>query len=202
METVLAQMAALDPVSILAVVLGVTLVAGLSVPVPASLTMLAAGAVTAVGGLPLWAVMAAGLAGAVAGDLGGMMLGRGAEAALRPWLSRRPRLAARVDQAETALRERGDAAIFLSRWLVAPLGPAVSLAAGAAGTPVARFLVIVLAGRVLWVAITAGLGRGFAGGLAKLGPVLGQVVLALTVLAVVVVAVRVIQSAKPRAGGP
>jgi membrane protein DedA with SNARE-associated domain len=60
---------------------------------------------------------------------------------------------------------RGSAAVFLSRWFVAALGPYVNLAAGAARLPWSKFTFWGIAGEAVWVALYVGLGHSFTGNL-------------------------------------
>jgi membrane protein DedA with SNARE-associated domain len=71
-----------------------------------------------------------------------------------------------VGRAAALLAQRGGLAVFLSRWLVAPLGPYVNLAAGASGMGWASFTAWGVAGEVVWVTLYVGLGYTFAGNLA------------------------------------
>lgn len=138
----------------------ITFLSCLALPVPASLAMMAAGAFVAVGDLSGTEVIAAALVGAVAGDQAGYALGRRAKA----WLARlalRGGLGVRIGTARSYLAARGGRAVFLSRWLVSPLGPYVNLAAGAAGLDWRRFSMASLAGECLWVGLYVGLGWAF-----------------------------------------
>lgn len=158
-ETVRQTLAAADPALVLGLVGAIAFVTGLGVPGPASLALVLAGAAVAAGAMDFAALMAAGTAGAVAGDLGGHAIGRGgAGAAAGRGPGARRGLAAALARAAAFLQRRGLAAVFLSRWLVSPLGPWVSLAAGAARMPVLPFLAAAVAGRILWVAVYGGVG--------------------------------------------
>lgn len=151
----------------------------LALPIPASLVMLAAGAFAAAGdlnALPLWI---GALAGATLGDQGGYWLGRLFGPRLLGRLSRRPRGALMVDRAVASLAERRLPAIFLSRWLVSPLGPYVNFAAGAARINWLGFTLPALAGECVWVSIYIGLGYSFSADIESLGSVLGNLAAAI-----------------------
>ena len=161
----------------------VTFLACLLVPVPASLLLLAAGAFSAAGDLD-WKWIAAGtLAGAAAGDLTCWRLGGVVGARLDG-----PRTAASMARARTLLYRRGALAVFLSRWLFSPLGPYVNLAAGAAGVPLSRMLVPLLAGETIWVTIYLGLGRIFGAQYQAVAELAGSLLGLLAALAVAVLA--------------
>jgi membrane-associated protein len=155
-------------------VAGTTLMSCLALPVPASLVMLAAGGFAASGDLVFWQVALAAFVGAVAGDHAGFLVGRSAGAALLARLSRAPKRAAVLDRAGEYLRSRGAVAVFLSRWLLSPLGPYVNLAGGAAGLSYRRFTPPDLAGEALWVGLYTGLGFAFADRIVALGELLGN----------------------------
>lgn len=145
-----------------AVIALTTFLSCLALPVPASMVMLTGGAFTATGDLSLWAVAGGALAGAVLGDQAGYSLGWRGGAALAPRIAAKPRRAAALARARGLVEERGGAGVFLSRWLVSPLGPWVNLVAGAAEMNRARFTLWAVAGECVWVALYVGLGRAFA----------------------------------------
>jgi len=145
-----------------AVIALTTFLSCLALPVPASLVMLTGGAFTASGDLPLISVALAALVGAVLGDQVGYMLGVRGRAALEARLTRKPRQAALMERARALIERRGGIGVFLSRWLVSPLGPWVNFAAGAAAMRRPRFTAWAIAGECVWVAIYVGLGRVFA----------------------------------------
>lgn len=136
----------------------------LMVPVPTSALLLMAGALSGTGHLWLPELMAGAVLGATAGDLTAFSLAR----RMAPWLNRPgSRRAALFGKARDLISRRGVMAVFLSRWLVTPLGPATNYVAGATGMARGRFAGASLAGECLWAAIHLGLGhlmaRGFRG---------------------------------------
>ncbi|MFN3970779.1 MAG: DedA family protein [Gemmobacter sp.] len=157
-----ALIASADPVLILLLIAGLACVTGLGIPGPASLALIAAGAAVAAGVVDGVALLAAGTAGAVAGDLGGYAIGAKGAETLRRHAGRRPRLAALLGRAEVMLARHGLWAVFATRWAVPPLGPSVSLVSGAARVALGPFLALSVMGRLIWVALYAGLGLVFA----------------------------------------
>ena len=135
----------------------------LALPVPASILMIAAGGFVATGDLSLAASSGAALAGALAGDQAGYLVGRWGGSRLIDRLSAR---AEPLASATAFLATRGGIAVFLSRWLAAALGPYVNVAAGAAGLPWLRFTLWGASGEVVWVAVYVGAGYTFSGNLA------------------------------------
>ncbi|MBF9035622.1 DedA family protein [Rhodobacterales bacterium HKCCE2091] len=150
-----------------------TFLSCLALPVPTSLIMLSAGGFAASGDLVLWQAALAAFAGAVLGDQAGYRIGAWGGEALTARL-RSPARARLYDRAASELRRRGPLAVFLSRWLVSPLGPYVNFAAGAAGLRRARFTWPAVAGEAVWVAIYIGLGAAFTGDLVALAGLLGN----------------------------
>lgn len=172
-------------VPILAVI---TCLSCLAMPVPASLMMLGAGALAVSGDLSLPGAMAGAFLGAVVGDQLGYRIGH----AGGRWLDNRlrdgtkPALA--FTRAQAMLRKRGAGAVFLSRWLLSPLGPYVNFAAGSARLPWPRFTLWAAAGEVIWVATYVSLGYFFATRITMLAQISQALVGLLAAVAVMVVA--------------
>ncbi|MBE9635881.1 DedA family protein [Salipiger mangrovisoli] len=139
-------------------ILGATITfASLGVPMlPASLMLLVAGTLAAAGELPVVATMLTALCAAVLGDQLGFWLGR----LLGPKVAQRDDPTTR--RALALLAARGPMAVFLSRWLIAPLGPAMNVVAGAGGLGWPRFLLADLAGEIVWASSYMALGASFA----------------------------------------
>ena len=139
-----------------------TFLSCLLLPVPASLLLIAAGAFVASDDLTLVPVVTAALTGFLVGDQIAFSLGRGA----RSWLGRQGgRRAVLIARAQAMLAARGGLAVFLSRWLFSPLGPWMTLAAGAAGFARGPFTLASLSGAAIWATIYLGLGLGFGANL-------------------------------------
>lgn len=70
--------------------------------------------------------------------------------------------------------------MFLSRWLLSPLGPWVNAAAGLSDMPLRRFTPWEVTGEALWVALYVGTGHAAAGSIeaaqAAIGNALGALV--------------------------
>lgn len=143
----------------------VTYLSCLAIPVPASILMLVAGGFAAAGDLVLWQVAGAALGGAVAGDQTGYLLGRKGGAALFDRATK-GKHAAMVTRAARLIQARGAVAVFLSRWLVSPLGPYVNLIAGATRIGWLPFAIAGVAGEAVWIGLYIGAGFAFGGNLA------------------------------------
>ncbi len=158
-------------------VLAITLSAFLScllVPIPTSLMMLAGGAFAAAGDLSFPAVAGGAWLGAVAGDQTGFRIGRTAGPGIGRFAARHPRREALFARARRVVDDHGGYGVFLSTWAVAPLGPYVNLAAGAAGLGAWRFTLWDAAGEAIWVIGYAGLGYLFADRIETLGAFLSN----------------------------
>lgn len=146
----------------------------LALPIPASILMLAAGGFAASGDLVLGQVIAAALAGAVAGDQIGFWLGRRGGAAWVDRLARGPR-AALILRARGLIATRGALAVFLSRWLFSPLGPYVNVMGGAMRQGWGVFTLWAVAGEAVWCGLYILAGRAAGGNLTAASDMLGSV---------------------------
>ena len=152
----------------------VTFLSCLCVPIPSSLMMLAGGSFAATGDLNTTATVAAAFSGAVIGDNTGYLLARKFGTRLTGWLDANPKRAKLRDSAESYMNAKGPISIFLSCWLVAPLGPYVNLVSGMTRFNWAQFALWGAFGEVFWVGIYVGLGYNFSEQITTLGSLLGN----------------------------
>lgn len=146
----------------------IVMLASIGLPVPGSLAVLVSGSLAAAGEFDPLSVAATCFCAAVTGDNIGYGIGRFGRGLAG---GRRIPL---LPRASAYLQERGGMAVFLSRWLVAPLGPAVNVVAGAAQMPWRRYLAAELAGEVVWTTLYVGLGMAFAPFAVQLSDILGN----------------------------
>src|SRR5215210_8935015 len=106
----------------LPVLFGVLLFGSIGVPLPGSLLLVAAGSFVEQGDINQWSVLVLASAGAILGDNIGYFLGRWGGRRLVRWLSRFVGGEARLEHVEGWLKRHGGLGIFLSRWLLTPLG--------------------------------------------------------------------------------
>lgn len=137
-----------------------TFLSCLAMPVPASMLMLAAGGFAAADDLSVWQVVFAALAGAVCGDQTGYWIARKGGAHLLDRLGTGAR-AQPLARARAFVAQRGAVAVFLSRWLISPLGPYANAIAGATRMPWPTFAVAASAGEAVWVGVYVGAGYAF-----------------------------------------
>ena len=151
----------------------VLLVGAIGLPSPGSLLLLVAGSFVEQGEMSLWQVLALACAGSVIGDQIGYALGRWGgrrvTSRLDRWFGER-----RLKSAGEWLKRRGGGAVFISRWLLTPLGPFVNIASGLTGYSWPRFLLYDLLGEALWVALYVLLGKFFSDRVEELSDTLGD----------------------------
>lgn len=146
------------------------LLGGLGVPVPATLMLLAAGALVRQNRLD-GAVALVALAGAVSGDIGSYLMGR---YGLRGLVARLEK-GASWRRAEKTFDEKGAIAILLTRFFLTPLALPTNLIAGGERFPLAKFAAASVAGEVVWVLFYGGLGFVFASSWAAVGAQAGRI---------------------------
>jgi membrane protein DedA with SNARE-associated domain len=129
--------------------------------VPSEATVISAGVLAGTGDLNIFLVVAAGAAGAFAGDSGAYGLGRLLGPRVEARIAARPKAAGWRAWAERTLERHGGGVIVLARFV--PGGrSAATLTAGLVRMPPARFLLFAAAAGLAWASF-AGL-LGYAGG--------------------------------------
>jgi membrane protein DedA with SNARE-associated domain len=169
-ETILA----LVPTYGLPFLFGIAVLAASGVPVSSSLALLVTGAFIASGELGLTESYLTALAGAVLGDQIGYQIGFRAGSAVEERLSRKPKRAAQIARAKDFIGRFGGVGVFLTRWLLAPIGPITNIICGASDMRWLRFSIWDFAGEVLWVAIYIGIGYAFRGNLEEIAALMGE----------------------------
>lgn len=124
------------------------LVCAAGVPFPGSVILLAAGAFVRQGVISWPTALAFAVVGVVAGDSIAYFVGRLGG----PVVERRTGNNAVWQQAHDSFNRYGGWAIFLSRWLLTPIGVPMSILSGLGGYVFWRFLLLDFAGEFLWVA--------------------------------------------------
>jgi len=169
----------------LPILAGVVFIGCLGLPLPNGLLLIAAGSFAAAGQMNYWSVLWVGTAAAAGGDLLGYSIGRwGGHLAIQ----RLTRLRDRLLKAENKVRRHGGWGIFITRWLITPLGPWVNLLSGASEYPWPRFLLWDVAGEALWVVLYVSLGHVIAGQVQSISAVAGDITwIAVAVAAAVII---------------
>lgn len=142
-----------------ALVLGLALlIAALGVPLPATLLLLASGAFARQGVLDASVALGLALLGSVLGDSGSYCLGRCGGALVL----RRAETTTGWQRARTTFARRGALAILLTRFVLTPLALPTNLVAGSSRYAFQQFLLVDVAGELIWVLLYGGLGYLFA----------------------------------------
>jgi membrane-associated protein len=149
-------------------------VSSAGVPFPITLMLIATGSFVAQGEMVLWQVLIICSAGAIIGDNIGYGIGRWGGRKLVHRITKRFGGADMIKRAEAFTKRRGGLAIFLSRWLVTPLGPWLNLTSGITGYTWPRFLFWDVLGEVLWVVLYVSLGNIFSDRVGALADLLGN----------------------------
>jgi len=153
---------------------GVGVLAAIGLPLPSTLTVMAVGAFVAGGDMTALPSYLTALGAAITGDQIGYFIGYFGGNAVENRLAKKPSRARRIDQSKTLMRRWGGIGVFLSRWLVAPIGPLINILTGASEMRWLRFSLWDLAGEIIWVSIYIGLGYGFRGNIEALAALLGN----------------------------
>jgi membrane protein DedA with SNARE-associated domain len=132
------------------------------IPMPVKLLMLAAGAIVEHGDMQFWEVLATGSLGAVAGDQVGFFLGRHGGRPIVEKITARYGGSKMLNEAERSLGRWGMIAVFLSRWLITPIGPWLNVICGSVGFSWTLFTVVGVTGEILWVLVYVLLGMYFS----------------------------------------
>lgn len=166
------------------------LVGSAGVPLPASLLLVAAGSFVEQGELNLWSVLTLSATGAVLGDQIGYMIGRWGGRRLTQRMGKLVGGSDKVENTEKWLRKREGVGVFLSRWLLTPLGPVVNFTAGATQYSWPRFFLYDVLGELLWVVLYVLLGKFFSDRVQALNDLLGDLTWAvLGIIAAIVLGV-------------
>jgi membrane protein DedA with SNARE-associated domain len=177
-------------------------VAAVGLPLPITLLLLITGSMVSQGAMNLWLAIGAAGIGSILGDQAGYAIGRwggpAAIARLTPWLGK----SGQLEAMEAKLRHWGGPGIFVTRWLIGPLGPWINLACGTASFPWRWFLFWDALGELTGAALYISLGRYFSDRVMALDGVLGNVTgTAVALLAALLLGFQLVRYARrPRKG--
>jgi membrane protein DedA with SNARE-associated domain len=141
------------------VIMAVLFLSAFGAPLPATLTIIAAGALVRLDLLDSATAMLLGLLAVVIGDNLVYALGRFA----RRWSQQKFGESDLWRKAQALITRRGGVAIYLTRWLITTPAIPVTLAAAGGGVSYPRFLFYDIAGELTWIAVFGGLGYAFGG---------------------------------------
>ena len=145
----------------LVILAGTIYLAAMGAPVPGTVLLVLSGAFAASGDMePVSVVLVAFLA-AVAGDVSAYAIGYKGGVWLKGKLGASP-LGGQIGKAEAFMAKWGGLGVFLSRWLVAPIGPTLNYVAGIGRFSWQRFVLWDVLGEVIWVGLYVGIGMVFS----------------------------------------
>ena len=156
------------------VLFAVVMIASIGVPLPVSVLLIVTGSLVAQGVMPMWLAIAVASIGSVMGDQIGYAIGRWGGAVLVARFGGMLGGPERMAKAEAHVRRWGGPGVFLSRWLVTPLGSVINFTSGIAEYPWMRFLLWDVLGETLGAALYIVLGWIFSDRVMELDAALGD----------------------------
>ncbi|MGA2738760.1 MAG: DedA family protein [Bryobacteraceae bacterium] len=156
------------------VLFGVVAIASIGVPLPVSLLLIVTGSLVAQGLMPMWLAIAVASVGSVIGDQIGYAIGRWGGTALVSRFGGMLGGPERIAKAEAHARRWGGMGVFLSRWLVTPLGSLINFTSGIAEYPWMHFLMWDVLGETLGAVLYIVLGWVFSDRVMELDAALGD----------------------------
>jgi membrane protein DedA with SNARE-associated domain len=166
---------------------GIVAIAAIGLPLPVTLVLLIAGSMISQGAMNLWLAIGAAGAGSILGDQAGYAIGRWGGPKAIAKLSGLVGKKGGVEAVEAKARAWGGPGIYLTRWLLSPLGPWINLASGTAGYPWHRFLFWDVLGELTGAALYISLGRYFSDRIIALDGILGNLTWAVVALLAAIV---------------
>lgn len=155
----------------------VAFICALGVPLPIPVLMIAAGALVRQGHITLHTAILVTAGSALLAELIYYTAGRKLGPLARARLSRGPRgqrYAAIYDEAARRFGQRPGLTVYLTRWLIAPLGIPTNLIAGAARLSLRRFVICALLGNLMWIAAYTAVGYALGAEWQNVSPVLDR----------------------------
>lgn len=141
---------------------GAVVIAAAGVPLPVSWLLLAVGASAGQGQHAIVWVVGVALVAAVLGDHLGYLIGWAGGRWLVRRIARLLKGEEQLPRVQETLRRRGWMAVFLSRWLLLPLGSPCNWVCGSLGYPLGHFFVADVLGEALYVGLCVFLGVTFS----------------------------------------
>src|ERR1035437_2354401 len=119
---------------------GIVIIAAIGVPLPITLLLIVTGSMISQGAMNLWWALGVASAGSILGDQAGYAIGRWGGPVVLTKLSSLFGKRTSLQAMEAKAKAWGGPGIFMTRWLLSPLGPWINLASGTASYPWRRFL--------------------------------------------------------------
>jgi membrane protein DedA with SNARE-associated domain len=166
---------------------GIVSIAAIGVPLPITLLLIVVGSMISQGAMNVWWAIGVASAGSILGDQAGYVVGRWGGPAVIAKLSGLFGKHASLPAMEAKAKAWGGPGIFITRWLLSPLGPWINLASGTAGYPWRRFLFWDGLGEITGAVVFISLGRFFSDRVMALYGVLGDLTWAMAALLAAIV---------------
>ena len=144
------------------------LLAGLAIPLPSSMVVLAAGGFAAVGDLSLWRLLAVCFFAFCLADQLAFQIARFAGDPLLHRMRSSNRIGAMLNRSESMVNQHGLKAVVLSHTIVSPTAPYVNFLCGAGSMGWRSFSVAACSGSALWTLVLVSIGFLFSGRLPQL----------------------------------
>jgi len=161
---------------------GIVAIAAIGAPLPITLLLIVVGSMISQGAMNLWWAIGVASAGSILGDQAGYAIGRWGGQVVVTKLSRLFGKRANLQAMEAKAKAWGGPGIFMTRWLLSPLGPWINLASGTAGYPWRRFLLWDILGEITGAVVFISLGWFFSDSVMALYGVLGDLTWAIAAL--------------------
>jgi membrane-associated protein len=166
---------------------GIVTIAAIGVPLPITLLLIVVGSMISQGAMNLWWALGVASVGSILGDQAGYAIGRWGGPAVLTKLSGLFGRRANLQAMEAKAKAWGGPGIFMTRWLLSPLGPWINLASGTASYPWRRFLCWDILGEITGAVVFISLGRFFSDSVMALYGVLGDLTWAIGALLAAIV---------------
>jgi membrane protein DedA with SNARE-associated domain len=134
------------------------------------------------GAMNLWWAVGVASAGSILGDQAGYAIGRWGGPAVVTKLNALFGKRVNLQAMEAKAKAWGGPGIFITRWLLSPLGPCINLASGTTGYPWRRFLIWDALGEITGAVVYISLGLFFSDRVMALYAVLGDLTWAIAAL--------------------
>jgi membrane protein DedA with SNARE-associated domain len=157
-------------------------IAAIGAPLPITLLLIVVGSMISQGAMNFWWAIGAASAGSILGDQAGYAIGRWGGQVVVTKLRGLFGKHASLEVMEAKAKTWGGAGIFVTRWLLSPLGPWINLASGTAGYPWRRFLFWDILGEITGAVVFISLGWFFSDRVMALYGVLGDLTWAIAAL--------------------
>lgn len=144
------------------------------VPLPTSILLMTVGALLVEGDISAAEAFVWSLGGAVAGDQLGYAVGRFGGQGVRNYVADKPRVGQQLNKAEAYSSRWGAMGVFLTRWLISPLGPMVNVVSGLARMRWLTFLAWDIAGETIWVGGYLALGYLFSSSISAIADLISN----------------------------